>query len=559
MAKIWQIKPRTESDLITELLKQRGVIDQPAFLRPDYRTLHDPWQMKMMKPAIQRLVKAIAEQEPIGIFGDYDHDGTPGAALLSDGISRCGGQIKAVYIPTREEGYSISQTTVDHLHQQGVSLLVMVDCGITNKPEVDYAKSLGIDCLVIDHHIVQEDKYPDQAIVINPKQKGDKYPFKELCGCGLAFKVIQALGQETGKIGPGQLKWYLDLVAISTLCDMVPLVDENRILVYYGLVVLRQTRRLGLQKLLEVAAIDKEAVSTYTVGFGIGPRLNAPGRMEKASIAYDLLLADDPEQATTLAQKLNRLNQQRQAELDRVLKEAEAAVIQSKLNDNKVILVAGDGWADGVVGLVAGRLTEKYGRPTLVLSKREDGLAKGSARSIEGFHLVKVLQECGKRLVKYGGHARAAGLTLEQAELENFYDQLTEIADRQLTEDTLRPTVRVDAIIQEKELTLKTVASLHQLEPHGFGNPRPILMIERAEVVGQRLLGAEKRHVKWNLQAGAKAVEAIGFNLAATLEGSLIGQKIDLVGSLEINEWQGRRNLQFKCLDWRLCQAEEVS
>lgn len=545
------MKPRTKDDLLEQLLDNRGVTDYETFLHPDYGKLHDPRKLKNSTKAVARIQKAIVQKEKIGIFGDYDHDGTPAAALLSEGISRCGGLVATVYIPTREEGYSISQTVIDQFAGDGVTLLIMVDCGITNKPEVDYATTRGLECMVIDHHVVQDDKYPDAAIVINPKQAGDRYPFKELCACGLAFKVVQLLGEKTGKITPSEAKWFLDLVAISTICDLVPLTGENRILVHYGLLVLQRTKRLGLRQLYQVAAIDSRTISTYTVGFLIGPRLNAPGRMERASLAYELLVATTAAEASRLARRLNGLNLKRQAELERTLKEAEARVEKQLLHHKKVIVVAGDGWSDGIVGLVAGKLTEKYSRPSIVLAGQANGLAKGSARSVDGFHLVEALAECESYLVKYGGHAKAAGLTLAKEQLELLYDKLIEVAEKKLTEDDLRPKITIDSALQPEEMTLTTAKQLTLLEPHGLGNPKPIFLVKDVEVLDCRLIGQTGKHLKFRLLVDEVAVDAVAFGQAERQAECRAGSRLDLVGILDINEWNGRQNLQLKLLDWR--------
>ncbi len=551
MEKHWFVQDRTEDDLLTQLLVNRGVIDRAAFLSPDYQQLHRPDLLKNLDQAIDRIEQAIAKNELIGIFGDYDHDGTPAAALLAEGITRCGGTIGLVYIPSRDEGYGLSDSAVDVMAKANIKLLITVDCGITNKPEIDREARLGLATIVIDHHHVQVDKFPDSATVINPKQAGDHYPFKELCACGLAFKVVQALGQATAKIDPGELKWFLDLVAIATVCDMVPLVDENRLLVHFGLLVLAKTKRIGLQELYRVAEIDPKTITPYTVGFGIGPRLNAPGRMAQASLAADLLMATDRQSAHQLAQQLNQYNHQRQAELAKTLAEAEERIVAEGLANKKIILVTGDDWPDGVVGLVAGRLMEKYHRPTFVLSNRTDGLAKGSARSIDGFHLVEALNLAEAYLVKYGGHAKAAGLTLEQGQLTSLYDKLIETADRLLTADHLAPRIMIDAKLRPAEASLKTVEKLTQLEPYGLGNPRPVFLLEQAKLDQVRLIGSGK-HLKLSfILADQKSLDAVGFSLASRQAELQRGAEYDLVGGLEKNEWQGRLSLQFKLTDWR--------
>jgi single-stranded-DNA-specific exonuclease len=551
-ARRWQIAPTLENDLLLQLLLQRDIDDPEAFLNPDYNQLHDPAGLLNMDRAVERLTLAIKNKEAIGIFGDYDHDGTPAAALLTEGIRACGGKVAKTYIPTREEGYSISKTVVDEFAKEEIKLLILVDCGITNKSELDYAAELKIDSMVIDHHVVQADKYPDQSIVVNPKQDGDNYPFKELCACGLAFKVIQALGEATGKISADQLKWYLDLVVISTICDMVPLVGENRVLAHYGLIVLRKTKRLGLKKLFEVAAIEPKSIDAYTVGFGIGPRLNAAGRMEKASLAYDLLTSHDQLEATRLAGRLNQLNTDRQKELTRVFEAADAQIEKKQLHKKKVIVVADDDWSDGVVGLVAGRLMDKYNRPTIVLAGREDKFWKGSARSIGEFHLVDALQVCEPYLVKYGGHAKAAGLTLAKEHLEQLYDGLITTAEELLTDEDLEPKLRIDAIIARPDLTLDTIRRLEKLEPHGLGNPRPVFLLPNVEIVEVRPIGSARNHLKLKvLIEGEQALEAVAFNMADRVSEVEVGTHVDLAGTLDRNEWQGRELVQLKIADWR--------
>lgn len=552
MAKEWVIQPRNQKDLMAALLEARGVIDSTAFLQPDYRQLHDPMGLKNMVVLVKRLDTAIKNQEPIAIFGDYDHDGTPAAALLADGLGAAGAAVRLVIIPNRDDGYGLNRAAIDQCLKEQCRLLITVDCGITNKPEIDYAVSQGLDCVVIDHHLVQNNKFPDKAIVINPKQVGDDYPFKELCACGLAFKVLQALSGQTGRLKESELKWYLDLVAISTICDMVPLIGENRILAHYGLIVLRQTKRLGLRTLIQAAAIEPSTINSYTVGFVIGPRLNAAGRLATAGLAYQLLVAKESQTANQLAKELNSLNLRRQTELEQILYEAEAAITAKALHQNKIILVSGKDWNDGVVGLVASRLMDRYHRPVVVLADQEDDLTKGSARSIDGFHLVEVLQQCEPQLVKYGGHAKAAGLTLAKDQLDIFYDKLIELAESRLTEEALQPRLRIDASLEPDDLNLETVSRLGQLEPYGLGNPRPVLMLPAAEIVDQTVIGKTNQHLRLTVLASdGRAVEAIAFSMATRQGEVAIGQRVDIAGALEINEWRDRRRLQFKVVDWR--------
>lgn len=553
LVKEWIVPKRNKNKLIDQLLSNRGVEDKELFLNPDYNKLYHPSGLLNAEAMVSRLIKAIAQKESVAIFGDYDHDGTPAAVLLAEGITVCGGLVAEVYIPSRSEGYGLSSQAIDLLAKRKISLLITVDCGITAKPEVDYALTLGIETLVIDHHLVQEDNFPDSAIVVNPKQAADQYPFDDLAACGLAFKIIQLLGEMTGKITANQMKWYLDLVAISTICDMVPLVGENRILVYFGLKVLRQTKRPGLQQLIKAAEINPKTISTYTVGFCIGPRLNAPGRMDKASVAYDLLAAKDVAEAERLAIKLNNLNKVRQDELKQVLDQAVGQVEAENLQEKKVILVSGDGWPEGVVGLVAGRLTERYHRPSIVLSGQADGTAKGSARSLEEFHLVEVLQACQSSLIKFGGHAKAAGLTLASEQLKSFYDQLIEQADQRLDAEALKPKIKIDALLDSDELNLKTAEELEKLEPYGLGNNRPILMVSSMLIESVNRLGEKGNHLKMELVAPTRqTISAIAFNVDLTVDQPVAGQIIDAVGSLEINEWRGLKKLQFKLIDWRM-------
>lgn len=544
MVKRWLILPKKSPDAIEQLLLNRKIKkeDWASFLKPDFeKGLHDPFLMKGMRETVERILQSIKSKEKIGLFGDYDADGIPGTVLLYETLKYLGSDVK-IFIPSREQGYGLNKEGIDIFKKEKVTLMITVDLGVRNIDEINYARQKQIETIVIDHHEVS--KNLPNCLILDPKQRDDHYPFKELAATGLVFKLLQALAKRISKINVAYLKWSLDLVAISTICDVVPLIAENRVFAKWGLIVLQKTKRIGLQELYKKAAIEPENIDTYSVGFQIGPRLNAPGRMDQANESFYLLTTKNHREASELAEKLDKINRRRQAELDRVLKEAREKVCRDGLDKKKVILVDGKNWPHGIIGLVAGKLMEEFARPVIVCERREKDL-RGSARSIDAYNIIEALDFSKEYLLRYGGHKRAAGLTLELEHLSNLYDKLLEIAESKLKDEDLVPKITVDAKININDINRQLLNNVQKFEPFGLGNPRPVFMMEQAEISQVRTVGKEGKHLK--MRVGE--IDTIGFDLgewAGKLEDD---KKIDLVFTIDEDSWDGRSKIQLKILD----------
>ncbi|MBI3495375.1 single-stranded-DNA-specific exonuclease RecJ [Candidatus Berkelbacteria bacterium] len=549
----WYFAEKKSDDLIEQILLSRGIAKKyhDAFLHPNYeRDSADPLTIKGIKEGVVRVRRAIKTKEQIGIFADYDADGIPAAAILWETFHflalKNGAPDPVTYIPSRQEGYGLNEKGIDELKAQGVTLLITIDLGVRSHKEVAYAQREGLDVIVIDHHLV--DKTLPRAIVINPKQPGCPSKFKDYAAGGLALKFAQALTPDE----PNFSRWQLDLAAISTISDMVPLVGENRLIAKYGMLVAAKRRRLGLRSLVEAAGIKEGEISSYQVGFMIAPRINAPGRMDHASRSFYLLIERNGAQAKEIAKSLNSTNEERQAECARVLNEALAMIERQGLTNNKAILVAKEGWSAGVVGLVAGRITEKFHRPAVVLAI-ENGTAKGSARSIDAFHLVDNLEKLASQLTTFGGHARAAGLTLPGKNIKKFYAELLALVDKQITDRNLAHMLTIDAMVMPEQLTIDTIARLALLEPFGVGNRQPVLALKNVIIKATRLVGQEQSHLQ--LQIGfdhsQAIVKAIGFSMASVAGEIPVGSRVDLAFFPTINEWQGRRHIDLKVIGIR--------
>ncbi|MBW4062232.1 single-stranded-DNA-specific exonuclease RecJ [Candidatus Saccharibacteria bacterium] len=530
--------------LVVDLLRRRGLSDDETlrFVYPDYaRDLHDPFLMSGMREAVARVVQAAAAGERVVVYGDYDIDGMTASAIMIEGLAAQG--ITATsYIPDRfEEGYGINLAALEQLAAEGVTLVVSVDCGITSVAEAAWAREHGLDVIITDHHNPPP-QLPEAVAVVNPKQPGDEYPFKDLCGAGVAFKLVQALQTTTGQPAAGQEKWLLDLVALGTVCDVVNLVDENRTLVSYGLKVLRQTRRPGLVALAHVAGVQVETLSSYHLGYVLGPRMNAAGRLEHASKALELLQTNDAARAIEIATELDTLNLRRRDEQGEAF---EAASLMAEARPEDLVLVLADSnWSHGIVGIVASKLVEAYHKPTLVAQIMGE-TTKGSARSVGSFNMVEALRANSHLLTKFGGHFFAAGYTLPteniaalRAGLADYFVATGASADRPAE---ITPDLEIDGL---GELTWTTYEALGLLEPHGAGNPAPVLAINRVELDRPGGVGKDRQHLRTGLrdQFGVQ-LGAIGFGLASQ-KTYTSGDRVRVCGRLDVNEYLGKKSLQ---------------
>ena len=538
------------SPLCAAVLCARGHTrpDEAArFLSCGLERLHDPFLMKDMDRAAARVTAALEGGEIIAVYGDYDVDGITATALLSDFLTRRGGAVIS-YIPDREgEGYGLNRDAIDRLKRQEVSLIVTVDCGITAAAEVDYARSLGLDVVITDHHHCV-DELPRAAAVVDPRREDDSYPFKELCGVGLALKLAMALTPEAAR---GEVfRQYGELAAIGTVADVMSLTDENRAIVHHGLELLRRTRRPGLKALLREAGCADMPLTTVNVGFGLAPRINAAGRMCRAAVALELLLTDVPAHGEELAETLCRMNRERQAIEQAIDQECEAYLEQHPEETAPAIVLAGEGWHQGVVGIVASRLAEKYACPAIMISL-ENGVGKGSCRSFGGFHLFRALEKCAPLLVEYGGHHLAAGFTVKEENIPALKESIL----RQVTEYTggrpMAAEIDVDAEIEDCALlTLREAEALNALEPFGTGNPRPVFLLRSAAVVSCCDVGGG-RHLKMKLRRDGATLDAIFFSANAAACGVTAGDRLDVVFTLQVNEFRGERAVQLQLCDLR--------
>lgn len=540
--------------VVATLLYQRGLRDQASidtFLSPDYKSgLHDPFLLKGMQTAAQRIAAAIAEGEPIAVYGDFDTDGVTAVTLLVQAIGAMGGDIRP-YIPHRlREGYGLNIEAIDQLAAEGVRVLITVDCGISNVQEVAHAQAQDIDVIVTDHHTPPE-VLPAAYAVVNPKQPGCPYPYKQLVGVGIAYKLVQALARLGVKM-PLRGRDLLDVVALGTVADMGPLLGENRVLVRAGLESINATQRPGLKALIVATGLVQGKVTSSDISFMLGPRLNAAGRLDDAVLAYQLLLADDTSAAQHLAEQLNQANRQRQD----MTKQIQAAVRQ-QLNDlgkseQRIVMLDSVDYPAGLVGLVAARMVEELGRPVLLLERGEE-TSRGSARSVPGFSIIDALTACDDLFVRYGGHTAAAGFTIANDNIPVFEARLLEYAAEHLPDDLLMPAIEIDAEVPLGQLSWELLAQIAVLEPFGQANPQPLLMSHRVRVAGAWARGAEGQHLKLRIDdgRGGPSFDAIAFRL-----GHLAGYFakypwIDIAYVLEAHEWNGNRTLQLNIKDLR--------
>lgn len=561
--------------LFDRILKNRGITSEQKaiFLSPNYDAKHDPFLLPDMLPAVERLVEAHKKQEKITIYGDYDIDGLTATTVLIDSLASFGFEHVAAFIPNRfTEGYGLTVDAIERIAKQGAQLILTVDCGSLSHKEITRANELGVDVIVTDHHNVAPGQPPAIA-VINPKRlladypneyekylikptskmTGKIYPFLDLPGVGVAFKLVQALQTKLPGLEPGQEKWLLDLVALGTVCDVVTLIDENRTHVFWGLKVLSRTRRPGLKALMAVSAVRPETVNARSLGFALGPRMNASGRLETAQYALDMLIATDPMEALRLARQLDEMNQNRRREQDEILKEA--LVQAEELINDPVLVVSAPGWNHGIVGIVAAKLLERYQKPTFVLAEHDEE-TKGSARSYGDFSAADAIRSADDIITKGGGHKLAAGVTLPTENIAAFRKRVNDFYIEQKLRNQpalLLPTADADASLNEVDEAL--ISALAALEPFGSGNPQPILRTELLVVHGVRRMGDSGQHVKLTLKNKTGSIDLIAFNAPDHFFVEQ-GTSITAWYAPELNEWQGRRSVEGRLLHLEIHSAD---
>lgn len=534
-------------NLVDEILKSRGYktkSSREAFLSPSYEAeKHDPFLLPDMEKAVERLVVAHDRKEKVVIYGDYDIDGLTASTILVDSFGKFGIEA-SVFIPNRfVEGYGLNTAALEKLADRGAQLVVTVDCGSLSHKEISRANEIGLDVIVTDHHSVAE-TMPDAVAVINPKRTDHKYPFIDLAGCGVAFKLVQALQTKLEGLPTGQEKWLLDLVALGTVCDVVELRGENRANVFWGLEVMKKTRRLGLKMLAAVSRVEMKDVTSRTLGFAFGPRLNASGRLETAQIALDLLTATDGKQALALAERLEAMNVERRAEQGRIFDEATKQA--AELVKDSVLVVSHTSWSHGIIGIVAARLLETYHKPTFVLQEMEDGTAKGSARSFGDFSAVEGIRATESLLIKGGGHKLAAGVTLEttkivtwRREINQYYKNL-KLGDQE-KHLLAREDISTDSFAGFDE---DLWAELQRLEPYGNGNPEPVFCVRGARVANRRTMGDNGQHVSYTFtDSQGKSLRCLAWNMSDKYTAEP-GEEVDVWLELTLNEWRGQRNVE---------------
>ena len=532
--------------LVAQLLYNRSITEPQqaeAFLNIEDSLQGDPFLLPDMDKAVARIYRALLSGEIIAVYGDYDADGVCGTATLIKGLSHLGGKVIPYLTHRLQDGYGLNLDSLEDLRKQGATLVITVDCGISNISEVEHAQKRGLDIIVTDHHSITHGLPPALA-VINPKRTDPSYPFYQLAGVGVAFKLLQALFQALGR--KDHLDELLDLVAIGTVADMVPLVGENRYLVEKGLDILGRTSCIGLQEMAYIAGLELSDLNPEIISWAITPRLNAPGRVDHALISYRLLVTDSPDEARYLAEELERKNTQRQKLTKEFLARARGQ-LPADVADSPLIMVGGKDYPSGIVGLIAGRLSDEFYRPAFVF-EMGDNTISGSARSIPEFDVVSALQECRHLLLRFGGHPTAAGFALPAENLEYFQQCLLDMATRQLSSVDLRPSLTVEADIPLSSIQGRTFKLVERLAPFGRGNPVPALLSRRVRVLDSYTVGGGSQHLKMKVRDGEITWKALGFDLGHL--AAEVTSEIDVVYNLAVDRWNGEEVLALNILDF---------
>ena len=537
--------------LVASLLVNRGIDSIEAardFLETDSQDFHDPFLLKDMDIAVQRIKKAIENNEHILVYGDYDADGVSSTTVLLTTLRKLGA-IADFYIPNRfSEGYGPNEAAFRLAHERGFSIIITVDTGIAAVHEAEVAKELGVDLIITDHH-EPGPVLPDAMAIIHPKQPECTYPFKELAGVGVAFKLSHALLGEV----PSDL---LEVASIGTIADLVALHGENRLIAKRGIQQLKTTNRIGLKALLKIANVKLQEINEDTIGFALGPRINAVGRLQSADPAVDLLLSEDEEEAMMIAEEIDSLNKERQKLVNTMTEEAiEEVETHFPIEQNPILVIAKEGWNPGVVGIVASRLVDRFYRPTIVLSiDKEKGIAKGSARSIAGFDLFENLSTCRDILPHFGGHPMAAGMTLQLEDVNELRERLVDKAKGILTEEDFIPVTKVDVRCKLEDISVKSIEEMQLLSPFGMSNPKPIIQVEDVTLANVRKIGAEQNHLKIVLAQEEQQIDCVGFGMGYIHDELSPSVSVSAIGELSINEWNNLRKPQIMLQDVKVNQ-----
>ena len=551
----WRVRKTPNSELSTEisnysplqqaLLLARGIhtrAEARAFLETDHPVFHNPYHLKGMDRSVELVLKAIESNRNICVYADYDADGVTAASLLYN-LFKENNIDAVVYFPDRfKEGYGLNSGAIDRLAAEDVSLIITVDCGIRGITEIEHAIMLGMDVIVTDHHI-PGDLLPPATSTINPRQPHDEYPFKELAGVGVAYKLAEAISSQLE--GPSQVQDSLDLVAIGTIADMVPLIGENRHLVQQGIRIMNASARPGLEALMHVSGVQPGSINSGTIGFGMAPRINAAGRLSRAKQAFDLLVENHRERSFALAERLDRLNKERQ----RLTSDVMAKVDEHPPSASEKIIFSFDqDYHQGVVGLAASRISDRYYRPTIV-GTIGDMDTRASARSIPGFHLTQALEEVSELLSRYGGHQAAAGFTIENSKREKFIDCLLEVADEKINDAMLIPIREIDACIGLNSVDTNLMAFLDKLEPFGNMNKQPVFCAQGVNVLAKRTVGRDSSHLKLTLEGAGRPFDAIAFRMGEMADG--LPGIVDIAFHVERNNYMGYETIQLRVVDIR--------
>jgi single-stranded-DNA-specific exonuclease len=543
--------------IVARLLVQRGIVTPEAadrFLNPTLDRLHDPFLLPDALPACERIKQALAQNEKILVHGDYDGDGVTSAALWTR-VLRSLGADADVFVPNRSDGYDMRMPFIEDAKSRGAKLIITTDCGIQRVDEVERARHAGIDVIITDHHKPNTSgELPRAVAVVNPHRKDSRYPFPDIAGVVVAFKMGEALTRHLGHNPNKYRKAFLDLAAIGTITDVMPLIDENRIIVKHGLEALQNTKKPGLRALRDVCGYRDKVLDTYTVSHGMGPRLNAASRMAETEAALNILLTKDEAEGQRLASKLNEYNIQRKDELSRIFEEAMEQVVRQDMAEAKCLVLSSANWTGGIVGLVASKMAERFHRPCIVISMNEaTGIGRGSARSILGFNILDAIDACRDLLSEYGGHVYAAGLSIAHDNVPDFSAQMNRIAGSLLQDEDLLPTLDVAAEIAPGEICHQLLHQIETLAPFGCCNHEPLFVSRSVPIVEVNRMGAEKQHLNLTLRADGvnrfDSVRCPWFSRGELAEGLDVGMSLDVCYKPQFNHWNGHTNIQFMIED----------